>query len=37
MLLGVLSGRLDLATARSEGLEFGGDERVIRRMQPVAA
>ncbi len=37
MLLGVLSGRLDLAAARSEGLEFGGDERVIRRMQPVAA
>ncbi len=36
-LLGLLSGRLDLSTARSEGLEFGGDERVICRMQPLAA
>ena len=35
-LLGVLSGRLDLATARSQGLELRGDEKVIRRMQPLA-
>jgi len=36
-LLGVLSGEMDLATARSRGLELHGDERVIRRMQPLAA
>ena len=36
-LLGVLSGQLDLATARSQGLELEGDERVIHRMQPLAA
>ena len=35
-LLGVLSGQLDLATARSQGLELRGDEKVIRRMQPLA-
>ena len=37
MLLGVLSGQLDLDTARSQGLELRGDEKVIRRMQPLAA
>ncbi|HTQ69712.1 MAG TPA: winged helix-turn-helix transcriptional regulator [Solirubrobacteraceae bacterium] len=36
-LLGVLSGQIDLATARSRDLELHGDERVIRRMQPLAA
>jgi len=37
ILLGVLSGRLDLDTARSQGLELRGDEKAIRRMQPLAA
>jgi len=36
-LLGVLSGHIDLATARARGLELRGDEKVIRRMQPLAA
>ena len=36
-LLGVLSGQLDLDTARSLGLELRGDEQVIRRVQPLAA
>ena len=37
VLLGMLTGRIDLDTARSEGLELRGDEKVVRRMQPLAA
>lgn len=37
MLLGLLTGRIDLDTARAQGLELRGDERAIRRMQPLAA
>ncbi len=37
VLLGVLSGHLDLDAARAQGLELGGDEKVVRRMQPLAA
>ena len=36
-VLGVLSGRLDLPAARAMGLELGGDESVIHRLQPLAA
>jgi DNA-binding HxlR family transcriptional regulator len=35
-LLGVLSGQLDMETARSRGLQLRGDEKVIRRVQPLA-
>ena len=36
-LLGVLSGQLDLKTARARGLEVRGEEKVIRRVQPLVA
>lgn len=36
-VLGILSGRLDLSAARAMGLELRGDEKVIRRVQPLAA
>jgi DNA-binding HxlR family transcriptional regulator len=35
-LLGVLSGHLDLEAARARGLQLRGDEKVIRRVQPLA-
>jgi DNA-binding HxlR family transcriptional regulator len=34
LIIGVLTGRLDLAAARASGLHFQGDPRVIRRVQP---
>jgi DNA-binding HxlR family transcriptional regulator len=33
--LGLLLGRIDLATARARGLELEGDQRVLRRFKPV--
>lgn len=34
LVLGVLLGRFDLATGRSRGLQYEGDPRTIRRLQP---
>jgi hypothetical protein len=34
LIIGVLTGRLDLAAARARGLHLQGDPRVIRRVQP---
>jgi DNA-binding HxlR family transcriptional regulator len=36
-VLGVLSGHIDLSAARELGLQLSGDERVIARLQPLAA
>ena len=36
LVVGLLSGELDLATARARGLEFEGDPEVLRRVQPSA-
>jgi DNA-binding HxlR family transcriptional regulator len=36
-VLGVLSGRLDLAAARARGVRFEGDERALARLVPAAA
>jgi DNA-binding HxlR family transcriptional regulator len=37
VILGVLSGQVDLAGARARGLRFEGDERALGRVQPLAA
>jgi DNA-binding HxlR family transcriptional regulator len=34
LVLGVLTGELDLARARADGLEFEGDARALRRVRP---
>jgi DNA-binding HxlR family transcriptional regulator len=34
LVLGVLTGRLDLAKARAAGLQYDGDPAVLRRVQP---
>jgi hypothetical protein len=34
LVLGVLTGELDLARARADGLEFEGDPRALRRVRP---
>lgn len=36
LLIGVLSGKLDLAAARAAGLQYDGDLAVLRRVRPVA-
>ena len=36
LIIGLLAGRVDLATARSRGLRFKGDTAVLRRTGPVA-
>ena len=36
LVLGVLTGRLDLATARASGLEYQGDTKTLRRLRPDA-
>ena len=36
-VLGVLTGTLDLDTARTRGLEFDGDPETLRRIQPIGA
>ena len=36
LVVGLLSGELDLATARARGLEFEGDRAVLRRVRPSA-
>ncbi len=37
LVLGVLLGRFDLVTGRSRGLQYEGDPRTIRRLQPARA
>ena len=37
VILGLLSGRLDLAAAHTRGLRTRGDEEVLRRVRPQAA
>lgn len=34
LVVGVLTGRLDLADARARGLEYDGDPKTLRRVQP---
>jgi DNA-binding HxlR family transcriptional regulator len=34
LVVGVLTGRLDLADARARGLEYEGDPKTLRRVQP---
>jgi DNA-binding HxlR family transcriptional regulator len=36
LLIGLFTGALDLATARSRGVEFEGDREALRRVQPSA-
>jgi DNA-binding HxlR family transcriptional regulator len=36
LVVGLVSGELDLASARARGLEFEGDEEALRRVQPSA-
>jgi DNA-binding HxlR family transcriptional regulator len=36
LVVGLLSGELDLTTARAGGLEFEGDQEALRRVQPSA-
>jgi hypothetical protein len=35
LVIGLLAGRLDVATARSRGLRVEGDSRVLRRIKPL--
>ncbi len=34
LILGLLTGRLDLATARSRGLQYEGDPEMLDRVRP---
>jgi DNA-binding HxlR family transcriptional regulator len=36
LVMGVLTGRLDLASARADGLGYEGDPEILRRLQPRA-
>ena len=36
LVVGLLSGEIDLATALAGGLEFEGDREALRRVQPAA-